>query len=103
MGLVYRKDKAMRFPSTKKCERSVDAVLNVKWFFGFVGAVDACHITIERPREEKYAYVNRKVFHSFALVGVCDENIILTGMSVGWPGSVHDSDIRKLKPKERSA
>ena len=66
------KDKAIRFPSTKKCERSADAVLNAKWFFEFVGAVDGCHIPIERPREDKYVYVNRKGFHSFALVGVCD-------------------------------
>ena len=67
-----------------------------------MGAVDACHIPIERPRENEHAFVNRKGFHSIVLMGVCDERLLFTDICVGWPGSVHDSRIFKNSPLGRA-
>ena len=38
---------------------------------GIIGAVDGCHIPIQRPSEHEYAYVNRKGYHSINLMAVC--------------------------------
>ena len=93
--LLMLKDRVIRLPSDEACVASANAVQQAKGFYGFVGAVDGCHIPIERPREDEHTYVNRKGYHSLVLMGVCDENMIFTDINVGWPGSVHDSRIFK--------
>ena len=99
--LINIRDSLIRFPSAERCRVSSDAVLATKGFSGFVGAVDGCHIPIERPREDEHAYINRKGFHSIVLMAVCDERLMFTDVCAGWPGSVHDSRIFKNSPLGR--
>ncbi|XP_028402149.1 putative nuclease HARBI1 [Dendronephthya gigantea] len=39
------------------------------------------------------AYNCRKKFHALQLQMVCDNNMVLTDVLAGWPGSVHDSRV----------
>ena len=43
---------------------------------GIIGAVDGCHIRINRPSRKGDNYLNRKTYHSVLLQGVCDENCL---------------------------
>ena len=96
------KDTFIKFSSNERCMVSSDTVHREKGFRGFVGAVDGCHIPIERPRDNEHAYVNRKGFHSIVLMAVFDERLAFTDTCIGWPGSVHDSRIFKNSPLGRS-
>lgn len=74
----------------------------VRGFPGAIGAVDGCHIQISRPSENEHAYVNRKHVHAINLMAVVDDRGEFIDVSVGWPGSVHDSRVFKNGPLARN-
>ena len=58
-----------------------------------IGAIDGCHIPIKAPTHCPENYYNRKSFYSVLLQGICDFNMKFTDCYVGWPESVHDSQV----------
>ena len=100
--LIDMKGTFINFPGAERCQASSNAVLQSTCFRGFVGAVDGCHIPIEKSRENEHAFVNRKGFHSIVLMGVCDERLLFVDICVDWPDSVHDSRIFKNSPLGRA-
>ena len=56
------------------------------------GAIDGCHIRIFPPAEpQKSCCINRKLFPSIILQGICDAKGKFLDVYIGNPGSVHDS------------
>lgn len=60
---------------------------------GVIGAIDACHVAIKCLRGKTSDYLNDKGFHSIILQAVCDHALTFTDVYVGWPGSVHDTQV----------
>jgi len=57
------------------------------------GAVDGCHIKMNRPQKDGNAFLNRKGYYSIILQGICDNNMKFLDIYVGAPGSVHDARV----------
>ncbi|XP_032365442.1 putative nuclease HARBI1 [Etheostoma spectabile] len=63
------------------------------------GAIDGCHIRIVPPAEpQKRCYINRKLFPSVILQGVCDSRGKFLDTYVGNTGSVHDALVLRRSP-----
>ena len=63
-----------------------------------IGAIDGCHISIRPPSTCPENYINRKQFHSVILQAVCDNDMLITDVYGGWPGSVHDARVFRRSP-----
>ncbi|KAJ8371752.1 hypothetical protein AAFF_G00302590 [Aldrovandia affinis] len=57
------------------------------------GAIDGCHIKLQRPPVRGGDYLNRKGYYSVVLQGIVDERGRFRDIYVGAPGRVHDSRI----------
>ncbi|KAK0138924.1 putative nuclease HARBI1 [Merluccius polli] len=69
-----------------------------------IGAIDGCHIKLQRPPVRGGDYLNRKGYYSIVLQGIVDSRGKFRDIFVGAPGRVHDSRIlRKSTFFERSA
>ncbi|KAK0154309.1 putative nuclease HARBI1 [Merluccius polli] len=55
------------------------------------GAIDGCHIKIQRPTLRGGDYLNRKGFYSVLLQGIVNERGRFLDIFVGPPGRVHDA------------
>lgn len=62
-------------------------------FSNMIRAIDCTYVAIRAPREEEYAFVNRKHFHSINVQIICDVQMVLTNVVATWPGTTHDSCI----------
>jgi len=62
---------------------------------GIIGVVDGTHIAIKAPREDEFAYVNRKQQHSINCQVVANHDCLFLDVVAKWPGSSHDSYIWK--------
>lgn len=60
---------------------------------GTIGAVDGTFIKIKAPIVDPESYNCRKKFYALQLQIVCDNNMVLTDVLAGWPGSVYDSRV----------
>ena len=61
-------------------------------FCRVAGAIDGCHVRILPPAEpQKKCYINRKLFPSVLLQGVCDSSGKFLNTYIGNTGSVHDA------------
>ncbi|XP_065584662.1 putative nuclease HARBI1 [Artemia franciscana] len=60
---------------------------------GIIGAIDGCHIKIKAPESDQISYLNRRMFHSIIIIAVCLPNKLFSYVSVGFPGSAHDSRV----------
>jgi len=60
---------------------------------GTIGAIDGTFIKIKAPSVDPESYNCRKKFYALQLQIVCDNNMVLTDVLAGWPGSVHDSRV----------
>lgn len=60
---------------------------------GIIGAIDGCHIKIQRPSIRGKDYRNRHKYHSVVLQGLVDDSGRFRDINVGAPGRVHDSRI----------
>ncbi|XP_058468810.1 uncharacterized protein LOC131443306 [Solea solea] len=69
-----------------------------------VGAIDGCHIRVLPPKDpQKRCYMNRKLFPSVILQGVCDAGVKFLDVYIGNPGLVHDSMVLRRSPMFRQA
>ena len=60
---------------------------------GIIGAIDGCHIKIQRPNDRGGDYLNRKNYYSVVLQGIVNETGRFVDIFVGAPGKVHDARI----------
>ncbi|XP_031328987.1 putative nuclease HARBI1 isoform X1 [Photinus pyralis] len=56
-----------------------------------IGAIDGCHIRINKPKLNQDSYVNRKGYHSILLQGVVNNRKMFIDVYCGEPGSLHDA------------
>ena len=56
-----------------------------------IGVVDGSHIPIKRPREHEEQFFNMKQFFSFNNQGTVAADRLFIDLSVGFPGSLHDT------------
>ena len=57
-------------------------------FPNVVGCLDGTHLKIEIKRDRRKAsYYTYKKFHSIHLQAICRENLLLTYIHAGWPGT----------------
>ena len=61
-----------------------------------LGAIDGSHIRIIAPSENHEDYFNRKRYHSVNLQAIVDSSLLFLHVSVGYPGSIHDSRVLQL-------
>ncbi|VEN56256.1 unnamed protein product [Callosobruchus maculatus] len=73
-----------------------------KGFPGIIGAIDGCHIKIDKPDNDPDSYINRKGFYSIQMQAVCDHRRKIIDLFVGYPGSVHDSRVFRNSPLKLS-
>nr|CAI5840292.1 unnamed protein product [Callosobruchus analis] len=57
------------------------------------GAVDGTLLTIDAPRINEPAYVDRHGKHSINCMAVCGPDLTFYYVSANWPGSVHDARV----------
>ncbi|VEN62190.1 unnamed protein product [Callosobruchus maculatus] len=58
-----------------------------KGFPGIIGAIDGCHIKIDKPSNDPDSYINRKGFYSIQMHAVCDHRRKIIDLFVGYPDS----------------
>lgn len=58
---------------------------------GIIGAIDGCHIHIQRPVVRGGDYLNRKGFYSLLLQGIVNDQGRFLDIFIGVPGKLHDS------------
>lgn len=61
-----------------------------------IGAIDGCHIKIQRPAIRGGDYLNRKGFYSLLLQGTVDDQGRFLDIFTGVPGKVHDSRMLRM-------
>ena len=64
-------------------------------FGNVVGAIDGCHIRIKPPLQHRIDYLNYIGFFSLNMQAICNSDGRFLDIFVGYPGSVHDTRIRK--------
>ena len=83
----------IKVPSGDRLRDVVDD-FDCKWGFPqCVGAIDGTHIPIMSPTENGLDYFNRKGHHSVVMQALVTCDYIFIDISVGWPGSVHDTHV----------
>lgn len=68
-------------------------VVIVFYFSDVIGAIDGSHIPSKVREDIADDYLNRKMFHSIVLQGICTSEKLFTNVSVGCPGRMHDSRV----------
>ena len=58
---------------------------------GVIGAIDGCHIRVQRPPIRGGDYINRKSYYSVLLQGIVNDEGRFIGIFAGPPGRVHDA------------
>lgn len=88
----------IRWPTT--CEKQASAAIfwRLTGKEHVIGAIDGCHIRIQRPKVHGLDYMNRKGYFSLLLQGVCDDQGRFIDIFVGPPGRVHDVRMLRSSP-----
>ena len=96
-ALCRLKNSYIRFPYTEKEVLEVMDRFEEEYHFPQIaGAIDGSHIEIRAPPDNHEDYYNRQQFYSLVLQGVVDSKLLFRHISVGYPGSVHDSRVLQL-------
>ena len=96
-ALCRLKNSYIRFPYTDKEVLEVMDRFEEEYHFPQIaGAIDGSHIEIRAPPDNHEDYYNRQQFYSLVLQGVVDSKLLFRHISVGYPGSVHDSRVLRL-------
>ena len=75
------------------CEKrmSATAFKRTSGLDGVIGAIDGCHIRVQRPPIRGGDYINRKCYYSVLLQGIVNDEGRFIDIFVGPPGRVHDA------------
>ena len=88
----------IKWPS--ECDKRNSARVFARWtgIDNVTGAIDGCHIRLQRPKNHGSDYINRKGYFSMLLQGICDDRGRFIDVFVGPPGRVHDARMLRLSP-----
>lgn len=92
-ALESLKSKFIKWPSE---EQFIDIEKNFRKISGFPGVnglIDGCHFKLKVRTEQQDSYQDRYMQHSITMQGIGLPNYILSNISVGYPGSLHDARI----------
>ncbi|KAJ8934262.1 hypothetical protein NQ314_013484 [Rhamnusium bicolor] len=67
-------------------------------FPGVLGVIDGTHIKIDKPSDDPDSYINRKGFYSIQVQLLCDHQMKIRDVFIGYPESVHDSRVFRSSP-----
>ncbi|KAJ8941174.1 hypothetical protein NQ314_010473 [Rhamnusium bicolor] len=67
-------------------------------FPGVLGVIDGTYIKIDKPSDDPDSYINRKGFYSIQVQLLCDHQLKIRDVFIGYPGSVHDSRVFRSSP-----
>lgn len=60
-----------------------------------IGAIDGCNIKFKCPNLQQGSYIDKNRNHSIKLQRIVTSNKVFTNIMVGFPGSAHDSRVKK--------
>jgi len=89
--LSENQNQYIEWPSAEQIPAVAAAFQARAGFPGVISAVDGCHIKIHPPLMSQKSYLNYKRFHSIILLGFVRSDRQFSYVSVGFPGSNHDS------------
>lgn len=70
---------------------------------GCVGYLDGCHIPLfEAPLQNHESYFSRKQEYAIQVQAVCDNDLVIRNISVGYPASTHDARVFANTPLGQS-
>ena len=90
--------KVIKLPTGDKLDVTAERFAQKYKIRGVVGCVDGTHIAIIKPTVHGEQYYNRKDFYSMNTQIVCDDQLLITDMFIGFPGSVHDARVLRNSP-----
>ncbi|KAF7706407.1 protein ALP1-like isoform X1 [Silurus meridionalis] len=79
------------WPNASRKKTSSAAFHKLCGLDGIIGAIDGCHIKINRPNIRGGDYMNKQSFYSVRLQGIVDEKERFIDIFVGPPGRVDDA------------
>lgn len=91
--LVRNSSRFIKWSNLEKAAQDSISFERKKGLRNIIGAIDGCHIKINRPVVHEGDYVNRKGYHSLILQGVVDSRLCFMNISAGHPGSMHDARV----------
>ncbi|KAL3999951.1 T cell receptor alpha chain V region [Sarotherodon galilaeus] len=104
MGILHQ---VIHFPKAEEMEEVGAGFARLAGNEAFrctAGAIDGCHIRILPPREpHRRSYLNRKLFPSIVLQGICDSRGAFLDVYIGHCGSVHDALVLRRSPMYKQA
>ncbi|XP_051254008.1 putative nuclease HARBI1 [Dicentrarchus labrax] len=82
------------------CEKRVSATSfqHTSGLEGAIGAIDGCHIRIQRPPVRGGDYMNRKSYYSVLLQGIVNAEGRFINVFTGIPGRVHEARLLRSSP-----
>lgn len=89
--LLSKKSDFIKWPSEVEAKRNSNQFKKKNGIDHIIGAIDGCHIKINKPGTNQDSYVNRKGYHSILLQGVVNHEKLFIDVYCGEPGSLHDS------------
>ncbi|XP_057452625.1 uncharacterized protein LOC130744460 [Lotus japonicus] len=63
------------------------------YFEGCIGAIDGTHIPVIVPTKDQVRYIGIKGYPTQNVMLVCNFEMLITFVVVGWPGTAHDTRI----------
>lgn len=82
--------RVIAFPRISEVDAVTQKFEEINGFPGIIGAIDGCHIEIEKPKRNGNSYINRKGYPSVLLQGICDSNKLFLDIYASEPGCIHD-------------
>lgn len=79
-------------------KQAIELELRASGFPIVIGAIDGCHVKIDKPENDPDSYINRKGYYTVQMQIICDKQRKIRDIFVGWPGSVHDSRVFRNSP-----
>lgn len=98
--LIHHHHRLITLPHSSTMWRAQAVAWSAKTTFpGVVGAIDGCHIPlVVAPTDYAVEYFNRKQFYSIVLQAVVNSDQLFMHVTVGMPGSHHDSSVLRYSP-----
>ncbi|XP_020907305.1 protein ANTAGONIST OF LIKE HETEROCHROMATIN PROTEIN 1-like [Exaiptasia diaphana] len=94
----------IKFPETvAEVQASIETFTDLSDLPNIVGAIDGSHIRIRAPAESSADYFSRYQQHDFIIQGIVNGRRLFIDFACGFPGSMHDSRVRRCSDVYRNA
>ncbi|KAJ8927446.1 hypothetical protein NQ314_020116 [Rhamnusium bicolor] len=87
----------IKWPTLEE-KNEIESHFRQNGFPGVLGVIDGTHIKIDKPSDDPDSYINRKGFYSIQVQLLCDHQLKIRDVFIGYPGSVHDSRVFRSSP-----